>query len=55
MKIFHVLVFSIMLYGKKRKLRNVGINKKLSKSENTHCQQSPTVTRKLLEIHRFGM
>ena len=37
MKIFRVLVFSIMLYDKKRKLGKVGINRKLSKSENTHC------------------
>ena len=44
-----------MLYDKKRKLGNVGIHRKLSKSENTHCQQLATITRKKLKIHQFGM
>ena len=32
-----VSVFSNKLYGKKRRPENVGINRKLSKSENTQC------------------
>ena len=32
-----VSAFSNKLYGKKRRPENIGIDRKLSKSENTHC------------------
>ena len=37
MKLFRVFGVFDYAYGKKRKLGKVGINRKLSKSENTHC------------------